>query len=352
MSQTHPANPLTETALSTFRSDVSNAMACYLTSFSGASAPTSPTPANGRLWYDTVNHTLNAYIGGSWQTLPIKAYWNFGTTTKANATGDLAAGLTGSYAWSWDVATGTMKIYSVADAVRVSLDSAGFMNLGSATDAAAIGDLATGLTGAARMFYDQSLTKLTLYDASNVSTIAMDAAGKTIGAYDSAGARVLLSGSAGSVTIYDATPTTQHTIAFDGVTLNATLIDADTIISGADREVVRVDASINALRVGCSSFTNESATVSSGVLTFTGSYVDATGEGSVADTIHTLTRVGVTKGDFVLISPVSGGGNLTFTETGGNLQMGADATSDDEFSRIAFRYNGAVWVRESGMANN
>lgn len=325
MSQTHPANPLTETALSTFRSDVSNAMACYLTSFSGASAPTSPAPANGRLWYDTVNGTLNAYIGGSWQTLPIKAYFNFGTTTKANATGDLAAGLTGSYAWSWDVATGTMKIYSVADAVRVSLDSAGFMNLGSVTDAAAIGDLATGLTGAARMFYDQSLTKLYLYNSFNVATAIFDADAGAFGAYDSAGARVLVSGSSGALTIYDATPTQQHFLGFNGVAFNQTLAICDFTVSGADREVFSVDASDNSVEItGMYRGVPEAVTISSGTATITSCNVMLTGEGAAADDLVTIAAgTGVTFRDGMEVV-FRTNQTITFKDGTGNMQTNVD----------------------------
>lgn len=52
-----------------------------------------------------------------------------------------------------------------------------WFQVGTATDPATQGDLAAGLTGAARMFYDQSVTSLTLYDGSGNADVVLHANG-------------------------------------------------------------------------------------------------------------------------------------------------------------------------------
>lgn len=386
MAQTHPNLPLEEKALSAFHSDMSNALAAIITSFSGASAPTSPAPADGRLWYDTANNTLNIRLSSTWQTLLTKALANIGTTVLATATGDFAAGLVGGNQIFWDQSTGfffiraadspskielgiaagagNINLYDSSDVLRiVMLASAGsialknasaadrvvlngadgYVNIGGATDASARGDFAA--EGAShKIVFDESAGTF------NVNTVGAG------GARASLGPSANFFGRAGVDIDFRVVSADGDAIDFDyganTVTFNDNLADMDQILNGADREVARVDASTNSLRVRCLSLMSESVTIASGVATITGSLVAVTGEGGGADTLHTITRVGVTTGDYVIMHEAAGSGAITFTETGGNIQMGADATTTDEYDRIMLVYDGTYWVRTSGLNNN
>ena len=57
-----------------------------------------------------------------------------------------------------------------------SLKIGGWLYVGTATDAAADGDFVAGLTGASRLFFDQSAQTLSLYDSSGNEDISLDAA--------------------------------------------------------------------------------------------------------------------------------------------------------------------------------
>jgi len=352
--QTHPANPLTETALSTLRSDLSNAMACYLTSFSGASAPTSPTPENGRVWYDSANHTVNFRINAAWAKIITSLFANFGTTTKANATGDLAAGLTGSYAMSWDVATGTLKIYDVSDAVKVSLDSAGFFNLGGATAATARGDFAT-LGATHRMEFDESAGTLVL-NLGTSTRVRLDTSGAgVIGVLDANGVRASLAATDGSLSLYDSSIVRQHSIAPGGVAFNETLIDADFTISGNDREVFSVDAGDNSVEItGMLRNVPQSATIASGTLTITSSYVVMDTEGAAATddlvTIAAGTGVVFRAGNRILLRQAAGTRDITVKDAAGNIYCVADKAMTNAGGSMELLFDGTNWIMTHWVA--
>lgn len=70
----------------------------------------------------------------------------------------------------------TFIIYNAAATqVALSVATGSGVNVGSATDAAGLGDLTAGLTGAARMFYDQSAGSLQFYKAAGTASILIDA---------------------------------------------------------------------------------------------------------------------------------------------------------------------------------
>lgn len=105
-----------------------------------------------------------------------------GTATDAAAQGDLVAGLTGAARMFYDQSLARMTLYNGAGTSVIVLDASnattyttnltatGWARLGTATDASGAGDLAAGLTGAARMFYDQSAGSLTLFETNQASS--------------------------------------------------------------------------------------------------------------------------------------------------------------------------------------
>jgi len=62
-------------------------------SYASSSAPTTPTPDEGQLWWDSANDILKGYDGSNWQKLATP--FNFGTTTisSGSATTSIAHGL-------------------------------------------------------------------------------------------------------------------------------------------------------------------------------------------------------------------------------------------------------------------
>ena len=56
--------------------------------FSGTSAPSTPTPIAGQLWYDTTNKVLKQYDGAIWVRLPRVFKYNYSTLLTANEAAD------------------------------------------------------------------------------------------------------------------------------------------------------------------------------------------------------------------------------------------------------------------------
>lgn len=355
MSQDLTTLPLTHKAFSSFHSDVSNAFQAFVSSFSGATAPASPV--DGQLWYDTVNHTLNVRVNGTWQTLPIRAYANFGTTALATANGDLAAGLDAGDQIFWDQSTGLLTVrnansgtevkaelgivggygysalYDASDALRivltgstgsialknassadrVVLDGAtGFANIGSATDAAAVGDFAAGTNTGARMFYDQS---------------------------------------AGAFYLYNASGAVIHQLRnSSSCELNATLVDIDTIINGDDREIVRANAGDNSLEItGMTRYVPQTVAISSDAVSITSTLVLLTCETGTADNIATINAgTGVTLRDGMRISirTANSGDTITVKDGTGNIECAADQAMSSQNHVVELQYVAATskWV--------
>jgi len=77
----------------------------------------------------------------------------------------------------YDVVVGDTAMSGAGEKFRVAGDSVvdGWLSVGTSTDAVAVGDLSAGLTGAARIFYDQSSEDLTFYDNLNQGIIQIQA---------------------------------------------------------------------------------------------------------------------------------------------------------------------------------
>lgn len=340
MAQTHPAVPLVDQALSATLSDLSNALAAYLTSFSGASAPTSPAPANGRLWYDTTNHTLNIYISSTWQTLLTKALANIGTTTKANATGDLAAGITGGTSMSWDVATQTLTIYDGSDI--------------------AVAQVVATADGGRLILLDDSSVERVRLDSDNGSGAAIgtwkDASGNTRVMITSSGdGEVEVGPTSGApkirvtdtaLGVYDGSGALQHTIGgASDVEFNVTLADRDTVIYGDTREVARVDAGLDALVVTQLNYgAPEAKTIASGVIVPTKTRVRITSEGgSGADNLDGMNPANLADGNAYLLTSASGSTvtvkHNTAPGSGKKFLIGSDRVLDNVADTLAVIYD-------------
>lgn len=73
-----------------------------------------------------------------------------------------------------------------------SIGATGQMRVGTATDTGTAGDAVWGLLNAGRLFFDQSVPALTLYDASNVARFGYDSNGVVFNRRDSSGAGIAL----------------------------------------------------------------------------------------------------------------------------------------------------------------
>lgn len=77
---------------------------------------------------------------------------------------------------NWALATGGTKRLELSDA---GIIVTGYANIGTATDSGSSGDLASGLTGASRIFFDQSDQRFSLYDSSNNEDVRIKANGNS-----------------------------------------------------------------------------------------------------------------------------------------------------------------------------
>lgn len=74
MSQTFPDDVGADKALSAKLSDLANALDAFRTNFSGATAPSSPTPLTGQTWWDTTAAIVRIYDGSTWRPLSGRLY--------------------------------------------------------------------------------------------------------------------------------------------------------------------------------------------------------------------------------------------------------------------------------------
>ena len=106
------------------------------------------------------------------------------------------------------------------------------------------------------------------------------------------------------------------------MTFNATLIDADCTISGADREVFSVDAGDNSVEItGMYRGVPEAVTIASGTATITSCSVMLTGEGAAADNLLTIAAgAGVTfrDGQEIMFRTNQ---SITFEDGTGNMEL-------------------------------
>lgn len=78
---------------------------------------------------------------------------------------------------NWALTTNGAKRIELSDTIvtiTAALNVSGYLNVGTVTDASGTGDLASGLTGASRMFFDQSDQSLSVYDSSNNQDLKLD----------------------------------------------------------------------------------------------------------------------------------------------------------------------------------
>lgn len=181
-----------------------------------------PIVSTGGLILDDSGFTFDATA----DALTVSGYLRVGTATDAAAAGDVSSGLTGADRFFYDQSTNIFEQFetstddpvyrftlaaansyaigidnSDSDKWKVSYGSAGnavlgtndyltigtdgeviapqWMQIGTSTDSATQGDIVAGLTGAARLFYDQSAARMLLYDSAGASIVSFDASGST-----------------------------------------------------------------------------------------------------------------------------------------------------------------------------
>lgn len=136
-----------------------------------------------RLVYDQSGGTLSLRNGSGDIRVQLDdaGFANLGSAVDASAIGDFSTGVTGAarmfYDQGADTSNGTLRLFGSGGAAGATLSGVGYARLGTATDAVAVGDLVAGVTGAARLFYDQSADLLTLFDSSNSARVLMGASG-------------------------------------------------------------------------------------------------------------------------------------------------------------------------------
>lgn len=91
----------------------------------------------------------------------------------------------------------------------------------------------------------------------------------------------------------------------------------------------------------------EDSTIASGVLTVTGSYVNALPESSNADQVDSIVKAGVQDGDILLI--VSKATN-TITVDDANINLGAATRAIAPGGSLLLYYDGTQWTEHSFVA--
>lgn len=91
----------------------------------------------------------------------------------------------------------------------------------------------------------------------------------------------------------------------------------------------------------------EDSTIASGVLTVTGSYVNALPESTTADQVDSIVKAGVQDGDILLI--VSKATN-TITVDDANINLGAATRAIAPGGSLLLYYDGTQWTEHSFVA--
>lgn len=198
--------------------------------------------------------------------------------------------------------------FATASTVCFTLTSGGYgnftngVNVGTATDATAQGDLAAGLTGAARIHYDQSDDDLDGYDSGGALSWKIDA-------------------TAGGATVF-----------------NEDSDDIDfRIETDSTSNALLVDAGANAVQVN-SWFglgNGSSLTIASGAVTAANSHIFVDTEASAAsDDLDTINFTGGKAGDILVASAADSARTVVFKDGTGNLKLAGDFTADNAEDRI------------------
>lgn len=101
---------------------------------------------------------------------------NCGTATDSATIGDWVTGTLNARRMFFDESAGRLIMYDASNARQLLADAAtGYLLVGTCVDAGSAGDFNVGLTGAARLFYDQSVASLLLYNAAATQTYTINA---------------------------------------------------------------------------------------------------------------------------------------------------------------------------------
>lgn len=186
-----------------------------------------------------------------------------------------------------------------------------FLNVGTSADAVASGDFSAGLTGAGRLFYDQSADLLRQYNSSGAQTFGMD--GSSLALVDSSGDTRVIMFHAGSSQVrppgYGVT-----TSARMGMTANSDTNCALTGWNDAGTIVTSLEGAIGYLRLGANTTAVAEGDLSAGDGTNEMFWDASAGELSVDRPANDLailrvrnTTAGTAAGSYVIIEPDSGG---------------------------------------------
>lgn len=105
--------------------------------------------------------------------------------------------------------------------------------------------------------------------------------------------------------------------------------------------------------IGLLNFSSLSATIASGAITATKTYIVLTGQGDAADDLDTIN--GLSNGDIVILRQASGvGGNVTVKDGTGNLYLAgsADFTFTNANSTMIFIARSSSFVLEISRSAN
>ncbi len=110
MSQTFSIPMAASEVLSTSRTTLNDALSTVRSNFSGSSAPTSPSPVTGQMYFNTSDNTFYAYTGTVWVKVAGPISVSNGGTILADGSNDFAA----------DQSMGSNKLTNVASGTATS----------------------------------------------------------------------------------------------------------------------------------------------------------------------------------------------------------------------------------------
>lgn len=326
-------------------------------------------------------------------------YVRVGTSTAANGLGDFSAGLTGSKRIDFDSASGSVTMKDSSDATRIYFDGESATSYVEARDtsgsvwrsridsdgnltlrtAAAADVVLIGVSG--NVFNDNGSASRNFRVESDTLThaIFVDAATDRVGFNDSTpDADFDFHGGTESFQMFDSSDTwvlsapdgdmqlrasgvdflnMSVSTTPDEMRVNEDGADLDFVVEGVNRNVLVVDASINAAELfGVLSTEPAAATISSGAITITSSYVIVDTEGGAAsddlDNINAGTGVTLRQGMVLFLQQANDARDVTLRDGAGNIQCNANQTLTNAYAGYLLMYNGSVWCRIGGTNSN